>query len=57
MDILTFFKFRGMKKFLKKYWPILIGVAIGLIFGERLFGGFFYNIGREFGEWLGNLIF
>ena len=57
MDILTFFKFRGMKKILKKYWPILIGVAIGLIFGERLFGGFFYNIGREFGEWLGNLIF
>ena len=57
MDILTFFKFRGMKKILKKYWPILIGVAIGLIFGERLFGGFFYNIGLEFGEWLGNLIF
>ena len=57
MDILTFFKFRGIKNFLKKYWPILIGVAIGLIFGERLFGGFFYNIGLEFGEWLGNLIF
>ena len=46
-----------MKKFLKKYCPILIGFAIGLIFGERLFSGFFYNIGREFGEWLGNLIF
>ena len=57
MDILTFFKHRGIKNFLEKYWPILIGVAIGLIFGERLFGGFFYDIGRKFGEWFGNLIF
>tara|TARA_B100000886_G_scaffold75008_1_gene48447 strand:- start:274 stop:447 length:174 start_codon:yes stop_codon:yes gene_type:complete len=57
MDILSFFKFRSIKNFLKKYWPILIGVAIGLIFGETLFGGFFYDIGRKFGEWFGNLIF
>ena len=48
---------KKMKKFIKKYWPIIIGALIGLIFGERLFGGFFYDIGTKFGEWLGSLIF
>jgi len=46
-----------MKKIIWKYLPIIIGVIIGLIFGERLFGGFFYDIGTKFGEWLGSLIF
>tara|TARA_Y100001935_G_C17148696_1_gene429313 strand:+ start:296 stop:436 length:141 start_codon:yes stop_codon:yes gene_type:complete len=46
-----------MKNFIKKYWPIIVGVVIGLIYGERLFWGFPYDIGRKFGEWLGNLIF
>ncbi|MEO2099657.1 MAG: hypothetical protein ABGW63_02480 [Flavobacteriaceae bacterium] len=48
---------KKMKKFIKKYLPIIIGALIGLIFGERLFGGFFYDIGTKFGEWLGSLIF
>ena len=46
-----------MKKFMIKYSPYIIGVIIGLMFGDRLFGGFFYDLGTKFGEWLGNLIF
>ena len=46
-----------MKKIIRKYSPWIIGIVIGLIFGDRLFGGFFYDIGTKFGEWLGNLIF
>ena len=47
----------NMKKFILKYLPIIIGIIIGLIFGDRLFGGFFYDLGTKVGEWLGNLIF
>ena len=39
-----------------KYSPFIIGVIIGLMI-DRLFGGFFYDLGTKFGEWLGNLIF
>jgi len=31
-----------MKKLIWKYSPIIIGIIIGLMFGDRLFGGFFY---------------
>ena len=48
---------RDMKKFMIKYSPYIIGVIIGLMFGDRFFGGFFYDLGTKFGEWLGNLIF
>ena len=47
----------NMKKFILKYLPIIIGIIIGLMFGDRLFGGFFYDLGTKFGEWLGDLIF
>ena len=46
-----------MKKLIWKYSPIIIGIIIGLMFGDRLFGGFFYDLGTRFGEWLGNLVF
>ena len=46
-----------MKKFMIKYSPYIIGVIICLMFGDRFFGGFFYDLGTKFGEWLGNLIF
>ena len=39
-----------------KYSPYIIGAIIGLMFGDRLFGGFFYDLGTKFGEWLANLI-
>ena len=48
---------RDMKKFMIKYSPYIIGVIIGLMFGDRFIGGFFYDLGTKFGEWLGNLIF
>ncbi len=46
-----------MKKIIWKYLPNYNWYYIGLMFGDRLFGGFFYDLGTKFGEWLGNLIF
>ncbi len=53
-----------MKKLLllfSKKWiiilPFTIGVLIGWFFAETLFGGFFYDIGHRFGEWIGSTFF